>query len=91
MSEVQTERSPLARIVIIIVCLSVAGAFAAGAHWYLIDLPEQKALSAQAPANPNTDLDEKCQSCTSVCIYLDESIKYQCLDNCCLICGDCKV
>lgn len=35
-------------LVIIIVCISAAGAFIAGLHYYAVDLPQQ---SAQAPSN----------------------------------------
>lgn len=42
-------RSSLARFVLFIVCLSIAGSIVAGVHYYVVDLPQQKAL--QAPAN----------------------------------------
>lgn len=42
-------RSPLARLVLFMVCLSVAGAFIAGAHYVAVDLPQQQNL--QAPTN----------------------------------------
>lgn len=41
-------RSPLSSLVLMIVCISAAGAFLAGLHYYAVDLPQQ---SAQAPSN----------------------------------------
>jgi len=41
--------SPLARLVLFMVCLSVAGAFVAGVHYLAIDLPQQK--SGTPPSN----------------------------------------
>lgn len=49
MTESQIARSPLARLVLFMICVSVAGAFVAGAHYYVIDLPQQNLV--QAPAN----------------------------------------
>ena len=69
------------------VWLSIFGAFVAGAHYYAIDLPEQKALSEGYPANANSDLLEKCDTCKWGCYYLaTDSEKYQCLNDCELIC-----
>jgi len=77
--------SPLARLVLCMVCLSIAGGVVAGAHYYAIDLPEQKAL--QAPQNTNTNaMATKCATCIANCNYLPDSQKYQCLGNCELIC-----
>jgi hypothetical protein len=81
------EQPPLARLVLFMVCLSLAGAFVAGAHYYVVDLPGQKALSLPPPANANGDTLEKCNSCRSPCSYLQtEEDYYKCLDNCELIC-----
>ena len=44
-----SERSSLARLVLFIVCLAIAGSFVAGIHYFTVDLPAQKAV--QAPAN----------------------------------------
>lgn len=41
--------SPLARLVVFMVCLSVAGGIVAGVHYYTVDLPQQQSL--QAPTN----------------------------------------
>ncbi|MHB8164090.1 MAG: hypothetical protein ACYDDV_07035 [Methanoregula sp.] len=49
MSSPSHERSPLARLVLFIICLSIAGSFIAGIHYLAIDLPAQK--NVQAPEN----------------------------------------
>jgi len=51
--------SPLARLVLVMICLSIAGSIVAGAHYYVVDLPQQKAL--QAPTNT------ACGDCTRTC------------------------
>ena len=48
----QTEYSPLARLVLFMVCLSVAGTLLAGGHYFAVDLPQQQ--SVQVPSNGNT-------------------------------------
>ncbi len=45
MTEVQTERSPLARLVLFMICLSIAGSCLAGFHYYVVDYPEQYAAT----------------------------------------------
>ena len=80
----ESEKSPLARLVMFMVCLSIAGSFVAGAHYYAIDLPEQKALSELPPANANSDTGEKCTSCTSLCPYKPNF--WQCMEDCEAIC-----
>ena len=42
----QSTRSPLARLVLFMVCLSIAGSIVAGAHYYAVDLPRQNAVTA---------------------------------------------
>lgn len=80
------EKSPLARLVLFMVCLSFAGAFLAGAHYYVIDLPQQKALAENAPAN--WDLMEKCNTCMNKCVY-DGNNYFECkYFNCATICAD---
>jgi hypothetical protein len=79
--------SPLARLVLFIVCLSIAGSIAAGVHYFVVDLPEQKALSEHPPANTaNSDTQEKCNTCRFACTYVPQSDYYQCLADCELIC-----
>lgn len=42
-------KSPLARIVLFMVCLSIAGTIVSGVHYFMVDLPHQNAM--QAPEN----------------------------------------
>jgi hypothetical protein len=49
----ESAQSPLARLVLFVVCLSIAGSFVAGAHYVMVDLPAQNA-QLQAPTNGDT-------------------------------------
>lgn len=69
------------------VCLSIAGAVVAGAHYYAIDLPQQKTLSGHPPANANTDLMEKCTTCMNNCAYAGKYNYYECSWYCETICN----
>jgi len=65
--------SPLARLVLFIVCLSIAGSFVAGLHYVAVDLPRQQ--NVQPPSNDcpipfGTQLGTGC--------YL-----YRCENDCC--------
>jgi len=82
----ETEKTPLSRLVLFMLFMSIAGAFVAGAHYYVIDLPQQKALSEHPPANANSDTLEKCNTCKSYCTYVPFADYYQCLADCELIC-----
>jgi hypothetical protein len=44
------EKSPLARLVLFMVCLSIAGSVFAGTHYLLVDRPAQE-YAAHPPAN----------------------------------------
>jgi len=46
-------RSPLARLVLFMVCLSIAGSFIAGIHYVAVDKPAQYA-AAHPPMNSET-------------------------------------
>ena len=64
----ESTRSPLARLVLFMVCLSVAGSIVAGVHYYAVDLPEQQSL--QAPTNTYDCWDEcniQYDACMSSC------------------------
>jgi hypothetical protein len=80
------EKPPLARLVLFMVCLSIAGAFVAGAHYYVIDVPQQKALSGNPPANTNRDTVEKCNTCMNGCVYSGKYNYWECKLNCEIIC-----
>ena len=41
--------TPLARLVLFMICLSVLGSVFAGAHYYLIDLPQEQ--NVKVPEN----------------------------------------
>jgi hypothetical protein len=45
----ESQKSPLARLVLFIVCLSIAGSIIAGVYYFAIGLPQQNTL--QAPEN----------------------------------------
>lgn len=81
MNETGKTHDPLARLVLFMVCLALAGTFVAGAHYYAIDLPQQQNL--QAPANAENPM-IKCQICKSNCY--GETDYYNCLSECDLIC-----
>jgi len=49
MTSSQTTGTPLGRLVLFMVCLSIAGSLLAGAHYFAVDLPAQKAITA--PSN----------------------------------------
>lgn len=70
------QKSPLARFMLAMVLLALAGACFAGAHWYAVDQPQQKNLieytkctgrcvSSNAvylsPVGPRTPGDDSCQ------------------------------
>lgn len=73
MAETHKEKSPLARLVLFMVCLSIAGSILAGAHYVTVDLPAQE----NSPAPLNTiELQAACKICMTSCIFdLD---KYGC-------------
>ena len=50
MTKTQSKRSPLARLVLFIVCLAIAGSVVAGMHYEIIDRPAQE-TALYAPAN----------------------------------------
>lgn len=47
-----TERSSLARLILFMVCLALAGSIVAGAHYFITDMPMQNAV--QPPVNGDT-------------------------------------
>lgn len=78
-------QTPLTRLVLFMVCLALAGLCVSGAHYYVVDMPQQQNI--QAPQNSNTNsLAQKCPSCVDNCKYLPDKEKYPCLELCELIC-----
>ena len=85
MAEIQSTESPLARLVLFMVCLSIAGSLVAGVHYYAVDLPVQKELLAPTgtiPTGPCSDCKLKCG------LVKDPYVHQICLGECeCLACG----
>jgi hypothetical protein len=83
MVDTHTAMSPLARLVLFMICLALAGSIVAGAHYYTVDLPQQKDAANHPPdngANPGV----KCTVCQSNCV--GKTDYYTCLSECKLIC-----
>jgi archaellum component FlaG (FlaF/FlaG flagellin family) len=72
-----SQRSPLARLVLFMVCLAIAGSILAGAHYYAVDLPQQKTL--QAPENAESS-NSNCEICRHNCLV--DPDYYSCLSIC---------
>jgi hypothetical protein len=81
MTSSQSTRSPFARLVLFTICLAIAGSAVAGAHYYAVDLPQQK-----APDAPDNGLKpfSKCEICQSNC--LGKVDIYDCMNECDLAC-----
>jgi len=73
MPEVQPGMTPLARLVLCMICLSVAGSFAAGIHWYAVDLPTRQEV--QVPVNNEND---DAIACKKACDATDLHCEYYC-------------
>ena len=80
MSASQPVQSPLARLVLFIVCLALAGSCIAGAHYYAVDLPQQKVT----PPDNGLPLGHQCEICQSNCA--DKTDIWNCLQECDMIC-----
>jgi len=61
MAETQSEKTPLTRLVLFMVCLAILGSILAGGYYYTVDLPFQNAI--QAPENSGMS----CQECYDWC------------------------
>jgi len=86
MTEPQSTQSPFARLVLFMVCLSIAGSLVAGVHWFAIDLPVQQARALHPPPNQNIELNAACKVCMLDCLF-DSNI-YACEMTCKeLVCG----
>jgi len=73
----EPNQSPLPSLVLFMICLSIAGSAFAGAHYYAVDLPAQKALQAPENAKSNTDT---CIICLHNCeLHPDD---YDCPSQC---------
>jgi hypothetical protein len=81
MPEPQPAQSPLARLVLFMIVLALAGSVLAGAHYYTIDIPAQQKEALQVPENT---LLTKCKNCQLTCSY--SPTPFTCLDDCDLLC-----
>jgi hypothetical protein len=77
------EKSPLACLVLFMICLAAAGSIVAGVHYYAIDVPIQEKASTLQPQNAPVIL-TKCKNCQLACSYAPNP--YTCLDDCDLLC-----
>ena len=77
-----SETSSLARLVLFIVCVAIAGGVLARTHYAAVDLPAQKNLTP--PENGGLNIKAGCDICTSNCMFVND--KYNCLQECELIC-----
>jgi len=80
MSLSQSTQSPLARLVLFMVCLAIAGSCIAGAHYYTVDLPQQKVT----PPDNGATWGYKCDICKANCVGKTDI--WYCLQECDLIC-----
>lgn len=72
-----SKRSPLARLMLFMICLAIAGSVVAGLHYYAVDLPAQKHLPA--PENAQSS-GMNCEVCKHNCkVDMDY---YACLAIC---------
>jgi hypothetical protein len=72
-------RSPLARLVLFMVCLSIAGTILGGVHYVVVDIP------AQASVHPPENFDSgACTACLATCGYKfwDTGCEDSCLRSC---------
>jgi len=83
MTDTQSEKTPLARLMLFMICLSVSGSIIAGVHYYAVDLPEQRAQALLEPRN-GQELKAVCNICTSHC--RGDPDEYGCLQTCELGC-----
>jgi len=86
--------TPLARLVLCMICLSVAGSFVAGIHWYAVDLSSRQEV--QAPENDEVDDFVACKKrCDDTqyeriincrgdrnCLDMCESVWEKCVNKC---------
>ncbi len=78
-------KSPLARLVVFMVCLSIAGALGAGKYWYALDRQSPDAFSV-----PTNEVDIYCMNdcqfnaewCSNSCGLPDDPDFGSCSDRC---------
>ena len=73
MNESPSAQSPIARLILFIVCLAIAGSIVGGIHYVAVDLPQQKEAMLTVPQNNNclaqtiACLKEPPGCCTGLC------------------------
>ena len=77
MADIQSGKTPLARLVLFICCLAIAGSVVAGLHYYAVDLPAQK--NVPAPEN-SVSSTSNCEICKHNCRV--DTDYYACLAIC---------
>ena len=82
MADPQSRRTPLARLMLFLICLSVAASVVAGMHYYAIDLPEQEAQALLVPQNTQ-ELWAACNICKAGC--RGDPDEWGCLETCKLL------
>jgi len=78
-------RSPLARLMIVMIFLALAGSITGGLHYYAVDLPHQKTIQPPTNSKSCTDPERGCgQVCYPLALNSRESY-YACLRDigCC--------
>ena len=73
----EPRQSPLASLVLFMICVAIAASLFASAHYLVIDLPAQK--NVQAPENAQSSM-SKCNTCKKNCL-VDPDI-HKCLSEC---------
>jgi len=73
----QPAQSPLTRLVLFMICLAVAGSFIAGAHYFTVDLPQQKTVNV--PVNSEGTV-TPCEISAQLC--MSECISAECMTEC---------
>ena len=53
MNESPSTQSPIARLILFIVCLAIAGSIVGGIHYVAVDLPQQNEAMLTVPQNNN--------------------------------------
>lgn len=81
----QPERSPLARLVLFMICLAITGSAVAVVHYYAVDLPAQAALHApnnDHSPNRGTCTQENIALCEKGCTGPDKVLDLSCYELC---------
>lgn len=72
-------RSPLARLVLFMVCLSIAGSIVAGVCYFAVDLPQQKAEAALNGPPSNEILTNNQEADVIACLKpMNEQMRKEC-------------